>query len=170
MLNGDSVTSVHHVREESDHDDDDDSPAVFRGPGSQLNRSPTKDSGVGTGSAPNPNPTTQRPAASNTTVDTLWRTKEELVYLSPSAQDLQLSFSCALTSIEEETPRSSGYPDELVGVKTFSWRHRFSVQPHTYPRPQLFLAQHQAEESKVLLKPLVKVFSYPSPDMDCPRI
>ena len=148
----------------------DDSSSIFRGPGKVQQTSKTADrtldSGMGTGPATNQTPLTEAVKAVVAPVDISWRdslNNGELVYISPSIDDLQVSFPFAWTSIEEQTPRSPNHQDELVGVKKFDQIKQH--QPLPVSEPQLELPGESSEQN--LLASVVKVFSYPSPEMNC---
>lgn len=168
-------TSGQEVDIEQNCEENGDSPAIFRGPDTPHKNSPkrnevtdlhTLDSGMGTGSVSNHIPAAQIPVVAGATVDTSWRTSlvnEDLVYLLPSsAKDFQSSFPTILTSVEEQTPRSSDYREELVGVKRFNWR-RNSREDHHLTQPVL----ESSQQDLPVLESALKVFSCPSPDDVC---
>lgn len=169
-----SNSTLEHEGDEEQGDDD--PPSQFRGPGTTYKKSPGRseghalDSGVGTKSASNQVPTTQIPPVAATTIDTSWRTslkKDKIVYLRPSIDDAYHSSFQTILSMEEQTPRSPNYRDELVGVKQFNHNDNskkeladaLSFQP---PEPLL----ERCEWTSLLLEPSMRAFPYPLPGDD----
>lgn len=184
LLNSDTVRATANESGgeelEQNRDEVDDVPAVFRGPGvpqKMKTIANSLDSGMGTSSTPNQIPVTGGlpTATAVTTVDISWWTsfKEgELVYQTPHPDNVQASFQHVypLSSIEEQTPRSPNHQEEFVGVKKLNLEGRFVNPCHDTPTPGAQPSLFESPDENTctyVLEPTLKVFSYPSPELNC---
>ena len=175
LSNADSSNATQECEEDGEQlQGDDDPPSQFRGPGTAYKKSSgrsegrTLDSGVGTNSAQNQAPTTQTSPVAAAKVDTSWRTsvkKGEIVYLTPNTAGGCHSTFQVILSVEEQTPRSPNYQDELVGTKRFNQKDNSKNEPADTLSPEPLLEYR--ERSSLLLEPSMRVFPYPSPSDEC---